>query len=219
MTIAKTALTGVALGVTAYSRLLGRTVSARTDVPIASSHEPVKATPADVATAQKQLKVLQWGVPALTGAIVVLKDEHKEIRKLFGDFQGAGHHAAVTKGKIAAKIIEKLTVHTFLENEIMNPQVRKLLPELESDVLESYEEHHVADVLVMELVAMKPEAERFDAKMTVLIENVTHHMGEEENNWFPKVRKGVSRNELQEIGALMLEARKTLPVVPLSRAP
>lgn len=72
MTIAKTALTGVALGVTAYSRLLGRTVSARRDVPIASATEPVKATPADVASAQKQLKVLQWGVPALTGAMVVL---------------------------------------------------------------------------------------------------------------------------------------------------
>ena len=149
-----------------------------------------------------------------TDAIVVLKEEHKEIRKLFRDFQGAGHNATATKGKVAAKIIEKLTVHTFLENEFMYPQVRTLLPELESDVLESYEEHHVADVLVMELVAMKPDAERFDAKMSVLIENVTHHMDEEENEWFPKVRKGLSRGELQDIGARMLEARKAAPRSP-----
>jgi hemerythrin superfamily protein len=105
-------------------------------------------------------------------------------------------------------------VHTFLENEFMYPRVRTLLPELESDVLESYEENHVADVMVMNLVAMKPDAERFDAKMRVLIENVTHHMDEEENDWFPKVRKGVSRGELQEIGARMLEARKTAPRSP-----
>ena len=72
MTIAKTVLTGAALGVTAYSRLLGRTVSARTDVPIASATQPVAATPADVASAQKQLRILQWAVPALTGAMVVL---------------------------------------------------------------------------------------------------------------------------------------------------
>jgi len=149
-----------------------------------------------------------------TDAIVVLKDEHKEIRTLFSDFHAAGPKATVTKGKISAKIIEKLTVHTYLENEIMYPEVRKLLPELEDDVLESYEEHHVADVLVMELVAMKPDAERFDAKMTVLIENVTHHMDEEENDWFPKVRKGLSRAQLQELGARMIETRKTAPRSP-----
>ena len=57
-------------------------------------------------------------------------------------------------------------------------------------MLESYEEHHVADVLVAELAAMKPDAERFDAKTTVLIENVTHHMDEEEQDWFPKVARG-----------------------------
>ena len=70
----------------------------------------------------------------------------------------------------------------------MYPEVRTLMPELEDAVLESYEEHHVADVLVMELSAMKLDAERFDAKMTVLIENVTHHIKEEEQEWFPKVR-------------------------------
>jgi len=149
-----------------------------------------------------------------TDAIVVLKDEHQEIRKLFDAFKAAGPNATVTKGKLSTKIIEKLTVHTYLENEYMYPEVRKLLPDLEDDVLESYEEHHVADALVMELVAMKPDAERFVAKMTVLIENVSHHMDEEENDWFPKVRKGLSRAQLQDIGARMVEARKTAPRSP-----
>lgn len=149
-----------------------------------------------------------------TDAIVVLKDEHQQMRKLFADFQGAGENATATKGKLATRIIEKLTVHTYLENEVMYPEVRKLLPDLEDDILESYEEHHVADVLVMELYAMKPDAERFDAKMTVLIENVKHHMEEEEQDWFPKVRKGLSRATLQEIGARMIEVRKTAPRSP-----
>ena len=65
-------------------------------------------------------------------------------------------------------------------------------------MLESYEEHHVADVLVMELTPMSPDDERFDAKMTVLIENVTHHMDEEEQDWFPKVRAGLGRKQLSE---------------------
>lgn len=149
-----------------------------------------------------------------TDAIVVLKDDHQKIRKLFRDFQAAGENATATKGKIATRIIEELTVHTFLENEVMYPEVRKLLPDLEDDVLESYEEHHVADVLCMELHAMKPDAERFDAKMRVLIENVSHHMDEEEQEWFPKVRKGLARGTLQEIGAHMAELRKTAPSNP-----
>ena len=61
---------------------------------------------------------------------------------------------------------------------------------------------------------MPTDAERFDAKMTVLIENVTHHTKEEEQDWFPKVRKGLSRTTLQEIGAHMIELRKTAPRSP-----
>jgi hemerythrin-like domain-containing protein len=96
----------------------------------------------------------------------------------------------------------------------MYPRVRELLPELEDDVLESYEEHHVADVLVMELVGMKPDAERFTAKTTVLIENVRHHIDEEEKEWFPQVRAGLGRKALQEIGAEMAAAKTKAPRSP-----
>jgi hemerythrin-like domain-containing protein len=115
---------------------------------------------------------------------------------------------------VSAKIIEALTVHTDIENETMYPEVRRLLPDLEDDVLESYEEHHVADVLTMELAAMSTSQERFDAKMAVLIENVTHHMDEEEQEWFPKVRAGLGRNQLNELGQRMVEQKKTAPRSP-----
>ena len=81
-----------------------------------------------------------------TDAIVVLKADHQEIRKQFKRFTEAGQNATAAKGKIVDKIIELLTVHTYIENEVMYPEVRSLLPDLEDDVLESYEEHHVADV-------------------------------------------------------------------------
>src|ERR1700710_1503963 len=111
-----------------------------------------------------------------TDALVLLKADHREIKSVFKKFEQAGEDATKTKGELVAKMIELLTVHTYLENELIYPEVRKLLPDLEDDVLESYEEHHVADVLVMELYALSAEAERFDAKTTVLIENVTHHI-------------------------------------------
>jgi hemerythrin superfamily protein len=149
-----------------------------------------------------------------TDAIVLLKQDHKEIRRLFREFQQAGDEATARKGKLVDDIIEILTVHTYIENEVMYPRVRELLPDLEDDVLESYEEHHVADLLVVELAGMKPTAERFDAKTTVLIENVTHHIEEEEQDWFPKVREGLGRKALQQIGAEMVKAREKAPTRP-----
>jgi len=149
-----------------------------------------------------------------TDAIVLLKEDHKEIRRLFKEFENAGDRAKATKDRVVKKILEALTVHTYIENECMYPEVRRLMPEVEDDVLESYEEHHVADVLCVELATMNPDDERFDAKVTVLIENVTHHMDEEESDWFPKVRSGLGRKQLQDLGARMIELKKKAPRKP-----
>jgi hemerythrin-like domain-containing protein len=151
-------------------------------------------------------------------AIVLLKDDHKKVKKLFRDFESAGEDDTVRKGQLVKDILELLTVHTYLENECMYPEVRRLLPNLEDDVLESYEEHHVADVLCAELAEMQPDEERFDAKTTVLIESVRHHIEEEENEWFPKVREGLGRKQLQELGARMTELRKDAPRTPSQAA-
>ncbi|MDQ3104923.1 MAG: hemerythrin domain-containing protein [Actinomycetota bacterium] len=149
-----------------------------------------------------------------TDAIVILKADHKQIRRLFRRFEQTGENALKTKQSLADSILEALTVHTYIENEVMYPETHTLLPDLGKDVLESYEEHHVADLLCAELAAMTPAEERFDAKMTVLIEIVTHHMDEEEQAWFPKVRDGLGRNQLGDIGARMLELKKTAPRHP-----
>ena len=149
-----------------------------------------------------------------TDAIVILKEDHKRIKALFKQFQAAGEDATARKGKLVKDMITELTVHTYIENEVMYPRVRELVPELEQDVLESYEEHHVADVLTAELAAMDADDEHFDAKTTVLIENVTHHIDEEEKDWFPQVRSALGRKELAEIGARMLELKKKAPTSP-----
>ncbi|SDO77525.1 Hemerythrin HHE cation binding domain-containing protein [Pedococcus dokdonensis] len=146
-------------------------------------------------------------------AIVILKADHKEVRALFREFEKSTTTKA-RKGTIVKKVIELLTVHTYIENEVMYPEVRRLLPDLEDDVLESYEEHHVADVLVMELAALKPGDERFEAKTTVLIENVRHHMDEEEQDWFPKVRDGLGRTQLRDLGEQLLAAKQKAPRSP-----
>ena len=148
-------------------------------------------------------------------AIVLLKADHKEVKGVFKQFQQAGEDATAKKGDLVKKMIELLTIHTYLENELIYPEVRRQLPDIEDDILESYEEHHVADVLCLELSTMSADHERFDAKTTVLIENVLHHIEEEEQEWFPEVRKGMSRKQLAELGERMLEMRKTAPRSPV----
>ncbi len=91
-------------------------------------------------------------------AIVMLKDDHKEVRKLFREFQKDSTTPS-RKGKLVEKIIELLTVHTY-------------------------------------------------------IENVDHHIEEEEQEWFPKVREGLTRTQLREIGAELAEAKTTAPRRP-----
>lgn len=147
-------------------------------------------------------------------AIVMLKDDHKRVRSLFRDFRRAGQNAHATKARLVDKILEELTVHTYIENEGMYRDVRMLAPDLEADILESLEEHHVADVLCMELALISPENSHFDAKVTVLIENVEHHIKEEEEEWFPKVREQLSRKDLQDIGARLEELRHKAPRRP-----
>jgi hemerythrin superfamily protein len=149
-----------------------------------------------------------------TDAIVLLKEDHQKVRKLFREFKESGPNAKVRRTDLVNQIIEELTVHTYLENECMYPEVRKLIPELEDDLLESYEEHHVADVLCAELAVMSADHEHFTAKTTVLIENVEHHIQEEEEGWFPKVRESLGRKQLQELGEKMLELKKTAPRHP-----
>ncbi|WBB69028.1 hemerythrin domain-containing protein [Micromonospora sp. WMMD812] len=149
-----------------------------------------------------------------TDAIVLLKEDHKEMRRLFKAFQDAEEGPASQRQKLVGQILEALTVHTYLENEVMYPEVRKLLPDLEDDILESYEEHHVADLLCAELFTMDAEDDHFNAKTTVLIENVLHHVEEEEQEWFPKVREALGRKQLQEIGERMIALRADAPRKP-----
>jgi hemerythrin-like domain-containing protein len=147
-------------------------------------------------------------------AIVLLREDHQEIKRLFRAFENAGENANASKQKLVDQIIELLTVHTYLENECMYPRMRELVPDVEDEILESYEEHHVADVLVMELAGMSPEDERFTAKTTVLIESVRHHIEEEEESWFPTVREQLGRKALQEIGEEMIALRAKAPRRP-----
>ncbi len=148
-------------------------------------------------------------------AIVLLKEDHETVEKLFKEFEKAGDRAFATKRRIADQVIEELTAHAVIEEEVFYPAAREAAPETADHVLESVEEHHVVVWMLAELAGLDPQDERFDAKMTVLMENVRHHVEEEERDWFPEVRKAMGRNRLLELGERLAAAKETATRDPL----
>jgi hypothetical protein len=77
-TVAKSVVTGAALAATGYSRVLGRKLHSHDATPVEGATVPTGSTPGDAASAQQQLRVLQWALPVLTGVVVVLNAVHGE---------------------------------------------------------------------------------------------------------------------------------------------
>ena len=149
----------------------------------------------------------------------MLKDDHKSVEALFKRFEKAGERAFVQKREIVDRIIEQLSVHAAVEEQVFYPVSRATVPAVEETALESLEEHHIVKWVLSELDGMDPEDERFDAKVTVLMENVRHHVEEEEGDYFPKVRDELGRNALADMGEVMAQARKVAPTHPMPAAP
>jgi hemerythrin-like domain-containing protein len=138
---------------------------------------------------------------------------------LFKQFEKAGDRAHAEKRRVVDRIIEELSVHAAIEEQVFYPVARETVPDTEDIALESLEEHHIVKWVLSELENMDPGDERFDAKVTVLIENVRHHVEEEEGEFFPKVRAALSRTALGDLGEALAEAKKVAPTKPHPRLP
>ena len=137
-------------------------------------------------------------------ATELLKQDHDEVEELFERFESAGDGEKLS---IAQKIFSELELHTQIEEDIFYPAIRSEVPDTEDEVKEGLEEHHVAKQLIQELQAMQPSDEQYEAKMTVLKENVLHHVEEEEGEMFPEVEKGLGNERLAALGQEMMRAK------------
>ena len=154
-----------------------------------------------------------------TNAISVLKQDHSNVEELFHRFEGLSGDALKEKARIRDKVIEHLSVHGELEEQVLYPAIRAKMPDEQDLVLEALEEHHMMKVALSELEKVQPGHERFDAKFTVLMENVRHHVQEEEDDLFPKVRDGFTNEELNDLGRQMEELRPNVPTRPHPLSP
>ena len=117
-------------------------------------------------------------------AIALLKSDHQTVEKLFRQFEKLGDRALQAKKAVVAKVIRELAVHAAIEEMIFYPAVRAAAAEAgnksgeatDDMVLVALEEHHIVKWTLSELEKMEPDAERYDAKMDVLMESVRYHV-------------------------------------------
>ena len=132
-------------------------------------------------------------------AVALLKADHKEVKDLFNSYEELVDAEADDdeKAAIATQICSMLTVHATIEEEIFYPAARGSIEE--QDLLDEAEvEHASAKDLIAQIEAMTPGEDLFDAKVKVLGEYIAHHVKEEEEELFPKVK--TAKLDLRALG-------------------
>lgn len=138
-------------------------------------------------------------------AIELLKADHDVVESLFKEVEATENK---TKHKqLFKKIKDELDAHAHVEEKIFYPRIKKL-EELKDVTLEGIEEHHQAKMFLREIPKLPGQSERFDPKLMVLMEDIRHHVKEEEGEMFPKVQSLIDAEELEELGMAMDAEKK-----------
>lgn len=146
-------------------------------------------------------------------ALTLLKQDHGNVESLFKRYEALGDDDGPQKKEIVEKVSKELSKHAEAEEQVFYPKIRPRL-EAQGIVLEALEEHHLMKVTLNELEKLPTSNERYDAKVTVLMENTRHHVKEEEEELFDQVRKHFKANELEEMGERMEQIKKAAPARP-----
>lgn len=141
-------------------------------------------------------------------AIKLLKADHAEVSEMFDKYEN-GRQPKARKAALAQKICAALTVHAQIEEEIFYPAAREAGGKEVEDMLNEAEvEHGSVKELIAALEAGSPDDELFDAQVKVMGEWVKHHVKEEENELFPKIRK--AGLDLEGVGAQLAQRKAEL---------
>ena len=139
-------------------------------------------------------------------ALKLLEDDHTKVKKLMEDIEPTTERGVKTREELFTKLRAELEIHEAIEEEIFYPALKDH-PKAKDLVLEAYEEHNVVDMVMQEIEGVPYEDETWGAKLTVMKENVEHHIEEEESEMFKQAKQVFSKEELDQLGDRM-QARK-----------
>ena len=150
---------------------------------------------------------LPWGSDAQDG-LQMLEQDHRRFEDLLKQGEDTTEAAVTKRSELLDTITRELKAHEAKEETVLYPAL-KAHPMAKALVLEGYQEHHVADVLIEELHTLTKDDERWGAKFAVLKENIEHHIKEEEREMFRIARGLLTRDELLALGDRMAKAAQS----------
>jgi hemerythrin superfamily protein len=148
-------------------------------------------------------------------ALELLREDHQKVQELFEQVKAT--ESQKQHKQLFRRIKTELDTHTHIEEKVFYPTLKKY-EEFKETVLEAVEEHLQIKTLLRAIDQLSEGNERFDAKLKVLIDNVEHHVEEEEGELFPKVKRQLSSKQLEELGLELEAAKKDFGRKPRARA-
>jgi hemerythrin superfamily protein len=142
-------------------------------------------------------------------AFTLLKEDHQRVADLFEQLSETSERAKKTRDELFKKVYQELDVHSRIEEELLYP-ILKESEETREIATEAVEEHRIVKQLLQELNVNEKGTEQWSARLTVLKENVEHHVEEEEGEMFKKARKVLSEQQLEDLGTRMAAEKKKL---------
>jgi hemerythrin superfamily protein len=153
-----------------------------------------------------------------TDLVSVITSDHRAVESVFEEL-GSKEGSPAHRRDLADHVIAELVRHSVAEEQYMYPAARKALPDGDQVADHELEEHAEAEKVMKDLDGLDPEDPEFDRLLSKLIEDVRHHIEDEETDLLPKLQAACSSEDLQDLGEKVLRAKALAPTRPHPAAP
>jgi hemerythrin-like domain-containing protein len=205
----------------AVKKVARRKTAARAAASRSTRRKPASKRPSRLKTAATAVRGVVAGAVAAVAermpwasgqddALSLLEKDHRRFEQLLKRGEETTEAAVKGRTELLKTITAELNLHELVEEKVLYPAL-KTHPEAKDIVLESFQEHHVADVIVGELQRLDVSNEQWGAKFKVLKENIEHHIQEEEGPMWRTARAVFSQDELRQLGARMARMKAETP--------
>ena len=200
------------------TRVARKKTAARAAATRTARTEPKPKEPSRLSSAAATVKGVVAGAVAAVAkrlpgatpdmdAVTLLENDHRRFENLLKQGEETTERAVKGRTQLLDTITTELGIHELIEEQILYPALKEH-PEAREIVLEGFQEHHVADLILKELHEVAKDDEQWGAKFKVLKESIEHHIKEEEGEMFVTARGVMSQQQLRDLGARMAKMKR-----------
>ncbi len=146
--------------------------------------------------------------------ITLLMEDHRTVERLYAQFQQAGPHDSARRSELVHQIVRELSVHAIAEEEYLYPATAEAFPGGEDLAHHSVEEHQQIKEVLNDIDSTPADDPSLDGKLRTLMDEVNHHVEEEEGELFPKLRAALGQERIEELGRRLATAKAIAPTRP-----